>query len=346
MPDKAMSKDLLQIAAINLKRAVPLMLKHKIPTTPTNYALWYAYVGEQNKELNQHLDAVIAQYQTCPPVNGELLYRQYVSDPVELDVRDMRQNIDAMVTELSSQLRDTNQDAEVFQRKIDNNFNKLSQIEEQGFSLEQVLAMVRNLVKESDSIRSSTEYFTGQLQKAQQEIDALRVRLQETEKDVLFDALTGSLNRRAFDEDLSALITSAPNGLCLMLLDIDHFKAFNDNYGHQLGDQVLKAVAKRVQEACRDGVKLYRFGGEEFAVIVPASQLRVARQLAEAMRRGLEKLSLKDRRQGARIDNITASFGVCQWQATMTAHDMIEQADKLLYEAKRLGRNRVMPLAG
>ena len=274
------------------------------------------------------------------------MYREYIADPVELDVRDMRQNLDAMVTELSQSLKDTNIDATVFQQRIDNNFQKLSEIENEGFSLEQVLGLVRTLVKESDNIRSSTEYFTGQLQKAQQEINALKTRLLETEKDVLFDALTGVLNRRAFNEDIDGLINCAPNGTCLILLDIDHFKAFNDNYGHQLGDQVLKAVAKRAQEACRDGVKFYRFGGEEFAILVPKSQLRVARQLAESIRRGVEKLSLKDRRQGAKIDNITASFGVCQWQEKMSVSQLIEGADKLLYEAKRLGRNRVLPIAG
>ncbi|WP_198783188.1 GGDEF domain-containing protein [Shewanella putrefaciens] len=340
-----MSRELLQTAALNLKKAVPLMLKHKIPTTPINYALWYTYVGEQNPALNQQLDTVIAHYNTCPPVSSELLYRQYVADPLELDVREMRQSIEAMVTELSQSLKDTNLDANEFQSRIDSNFAKLNRIEEESFSVEQVLELVRNLVKESDNIRTSTAFFTGQLQKAQTEIDALKLKLEQTEKDVLYDALTGCLNRRAFDTDFSGMLTQAPEGTCVILADIDHFKSFNDNYGHQLGDQVLRAVAKRLQEACRDGIKLYRFGGEEFAIIVPKSQLRIARQLAEAMRRGLEKLSLKDRRKDERIDNITASFGVAQWQDKQTGIQLIEKADKLLYEAKRLGRNRVMPIS-
>ncbi|WP_300482022.1 GGDEF domain-containing protein [Shewanella sp.] len=340
-----MSLELLQAAALNLKKAVPLMLKHKIPTTPVNYALWYTYVGEQNPELNQRLDTVIAQYNTCPPVSSELLYRQYVADPVELDVREMRQNLDAMVTELSQSLKDTNLDANEFQSRIVSNFEKLNRIEDEGFSVEQVLDLVRSLVKESDNIRSSTEFFTGQLQKAQTEIDALKKKLEQTEKDVLYDALTGCFNRRAFDSDFAGMLAQAPLGTCLILADIDHFKVFNDTYGHQLGDQVLRAVAKRLQESCRDGAKLYRFGGEEFVIIVPKSQLRIARQLAEAMRRGLEKLSLKDRRKDERINNISASFGVAQWQEKQTGMQLIEAADKLLYDAKRLGRNRVLPIS-
>lgn len=264
-----MSRDLLQTAALNLKKAVPLMLKHQIPTTPINYALWYTYVGEQNPALNAQLDTVIAHYNTCPPVSSELLFRQYVADPVELDVRDMRLNLEAMSTELSQSIRDTNLDATEFQTCINDNFAKLNGIEEGALSVEQVLDLVRNLVKESENIRSSTEYFTTQLQKAQTEIDALKQKLEKTEKDVLYDALTGCLNRRAFDADIAGMLAQAPEGTCLILVDIDHFKAFNDNYGHQLGDQVLKAVAKRLQEACRDGSKLYRFGGEEFAILVP-----------------------------------------------------------------------------
>ncbi|MBT1445874.1 GGDEF domain-containing protein [Shewanella sp. JM162201] len=344
-PDEG-AKALLQTAASRLKKAVPLMLKHQIPTTPTNYALWYAYVGEQQPELNKAMDDTLSRYQTCPPVNGELLYREFVADPVELDVRDMRQNLEAMAAELANQLQDTNLDAAVFQQKIDANFNRLERIESEGVSLEQVLDLVRSLVKESDTIRQSTSYFTGQLSKAQQEISALKERLAASERDVLFDALTGCFNRRAFDADLQGILAQAPEGTCLILADVDHFKAFNDNYGHQLGDQVLKLVAKRMTDACRDGIKCYRYGGEEFALLVPKSNLRVARQLAEALRRGIEKLTLKDRRRDAKIDTIRASFGVAQWQPKTSAIELIEAADKLLYEAKRLGRNRVMPIQG
>ncbi|QIR14810.1 GGDEF domain-containing protein [Shewanella aestuarii] len=340
-----MSNSLLKIAAANLKKAVPLMLKYQIPTTPTNYALWYAYVGEQNPQLNAELDQAIKQNQTYSPVTSELLFRKHVADPAELNVREMRKNLDAMVCELSQSLKDTNNDTETFQTQIDNSFSQLEKLEHQGFSLEQVIALVRNIVKESANIRSSTENFSQQLQKAQSEINTLKKRLADSEKDVLYDALTNILNRRAFDEDINAQIDNSPNGCCLILIDIDHFKNFNDTFGHQLGDLVLKIVAKRVQEACRDGIKLYRFGGEEFAIIIPNSRLSIARQLAEGIRRAIEKLSVKDRRSDKVIDSITASFGVAQWKENQDVGQFIEATDRLLYEAKRLGRNRVMPIA-
>ncbi|MCL1048873.1 GGDEF domain-containing protein [Shewanella abyssi] len=340
-----MSNELLREAAAKLKKAIPLMLKHQIPTTPINYALWYAYVGQSSPELNRQLDELLSQYSTCPPSQSERLYQAYLSDPIELGVIEMRQNLDAMVTDLSQSLKDTNVDANQFQTKIDSNFDKLNKIENEGFSIEEVLSLVKNLASDAYDIKNSTQHFTEQLAHAQSEINQLKIQLKKSEHDMHFDALTSALNRRAFNKDIKGLIEQTPEGLCLVIADIDHFKAFNDTYGHQLGDQVLKAVARRLNEGCHDGIKLYRFGGEEFALLVPKSQLGRVRQLAESMRRSLEKLILKDKRKDQRVDNVRASFGVAQYQEKDTDATLIERADKQLYEAKRLGRNRVMPMS-
>ncbi|MCL1094779.1 GGDEF domain-containing protein [Shewanella kaireitica] len=339
-----MSNELLREAAAKLKKAVPLMLKHQIPTTPTNYALWYAYVGQSSPELNRQLDEVVNQYSTCPPSQGERLYQTYLSDPIELDVIELRQNLDAMVTDLSQSVKDTNVDANQFQSKINNNVERLNKIENEGFSIDEVLSLVKNLVSDAADIKNSTLHFTEQLAHAQSEINQLKIQLKKSEHDMHFDALTGALNRRAFNKDIKGLVEQNPQGLCLIITDIDHFKLFNDTYGHQLGDQVLKAVSRRLGESCHEGSKLYRFGGEEFALLVPKSQLGRARQLAESMRRSLEKLVLKDKRKDQRVDNVRASFGVAQYQDKDSDSTLIERADKQLYEAKRLGRNRVMPI--
>ncbi|MCF1429024.1 MAG: diguanylate cyclase [Shewanella sp.] len=339
-----MQDDLIKVAAANLKKTLPLMLKHQIPTTPTNYAVWYTYVGGQSPELNQTMDRLLQRYQTCPPAQSELLYREFVSDPLELNVRQLRQNLEAMVIELSQSVKDTNRDADLFQQQIKTNFSKLSRLEQESLSLEQVMDLMRNFINESDKIQTSTAYFIDQLQKAENEIHHLREKLEKSEKNSLYDSLTGTLNRRAFDMDIEGLLTQSPEGCCIILLDIDHFKAFNDTFGHLLGDQVLKSVAQRLNDFCQNRAKLYRFGGEEFVILVPASEIKRARHLAESLRRGIEKLSIRDRRKGGTVDSITASFGVAQWQTGMSALKLIELADSLLCEAKRLGRNRVMPI--
>ncbi|MFQ6371144.1 GGDEF domain-containing protein [Shewanella sp. YIC-542] len=341
-----MTPSLLQQATVHLKRALPLLFKYRIPPTPTNYALWYTYVSEQNEQLNAQLEEALAHYHTCPPSIAALLYQQHIQEPGQLDVLQLRQNMEAMADELSLSLKDTRTGAAEFRHKLEGHLNNLSLLKQPNLSLEQMLAMVKMLVQNSEEIIDSTQYFSQQLNKAQLEIESLRQRLSSAERDVMYDALTGCLNRRAFNLDIAALLQSAPSGCCLILADIDHFKDVNDTYGHVLGDQVLKAVAKRMQAHCRDGSKLYRFGGEEFAVLVPDSQQPIARQLADAMRRSLEKISVRDRQQNLNVGNISASFGVCEWHPHEPPASLIERTDKRLYEAKRLGRNRVIPING
>jgi diguanylate cyclase len=128
------------------------------------------------------------------------------------------------------------------------------------------------------------------------------------------------------------------------LIDIDHFKKINDNYGHQMGDLVLKAVAKKLQSCCRENAQIFRYGGEEFAVIMPNFDFKRARQMADVMRRSIEKIAVKDRRSGESLGDISVSAGVAQMEPQENQDTWLQRADEYLYEAKRLGRNRVMPM--
>ncbi|WP_235689240.1 GGDEF domain-containing protein, partial [Aeromonas veronii] len=210
-------------------------------------------------------------------------------------------------------------------------------------SLEDTMGILRELVRESRDVRMSTMHFRNQLSNAEKEIKELRAALNETRKLANEDALTNLLNRRAFDLELEGLIRSQ-HPFSLILADIDRFKNFNDEYGHLLGDQVLRAFSKRLRDACKEGVTAYRLGGEEFAMLVPHRSLALARQMAESMRRAIERMSILDRKSGRRIDHITASFGVGEFNGQESADCLVERTDKLLYKAKELGRNRVMPL--
>jgi diguanylate cyclase len=218
----------------------------------------------------------------------------------------------------------------------------LAKVEKEGLSLEEVMALVRSLVKDTQNIRRSTISFNAALADAQNEIEALRGQLEKSQHDALYDALTGLCNRRYFDEEL-ATQSLKPN-LCLMLVDLDHFKKINDNYGHVMGDLVLKATAKKLQATCRDGAQAFRFGGEEFAIILPNSNFSKARSMAESMRKAIEKIGVKDKRTGEMMGDIAVSIGVAKFTEGMNPLALIEKADKQLYEAKRLGRNRVMPM--
>ena len=159
------------------------------------------------------------------------------------------------------------------------------------------------------------------------------------------DGLTGLANRRCFDETLDAeLRRLARSGgqLALIMLDVDHFKAFNDRYGHVEGDGCLRAVAGVLAREVRRAPDLAaRYGGEEFVCVLPGSDLAAAQALAETLRQGIASLAIAHERSSA-APHVTASFGVAGASAAAPLPaTLIEAADGALYRAKQAGRNRV-----
>ena len=173
---------------------------------------------------------------------------------------------------------------------------------------------------------------------------ALRTQhlLQMLSQRAQLDGLTGLWNRRHLDERLAEFIASATRHgreLSLIIGDIDHFKALNDTYGHPFGDQVLVQFARLLVSESRESDVACRYGGEEFAVMLPDTGIDDARVVAERYRKSLE-LRTWPLRQPI---TVTASFGIaCMgWLASRTAERLIEAADRALYAAKRGGRNQV-----
>lgn len=337
MADKNLEKSFA-----TLKQTIPLMLKHKIPAIPTNYALWYTYVANESPELKTAMDYVLDNKMPLSQVKTNEFYRRYLAETEEVSAWELRQSVEAMLIELSQSLNDTRSETTNFKETMDTCVDDLAKVEKEGLSVEEVMVLVRNLVKDTQNIRRSTISFNAALSDAQKEIAVLRGQLEQSQQEALYDALTGLCNRRYFDEELATQSLS-PN-LCLMLVDLDHFKKINDNYGHVMGDLVLKATAKKLQGTCRDGAQAFRFGGEEFAIIVPNTSFAKARGMAESMRKAIEKIGVKDKRTGEILGDIAASIGIAELKEGMNPLALIEAADKQLYEAKRLGRNRVMPM--
>jgi diguanylate cyclase len=326
-----------------LKSTVPLLLKYNISAIPTNYALWYTYVSNDSPKLNQDIDENLQKGHQLSVAKTKELYRNYVSEKEEVDAWQLRQSMEAMLLELSQSMKDTKSDTSQFKTVMDNSLDNLAKVEKEGLSVGEVIKLVRNMVKESQAIRNSTISFSGALLRAEKEIELLKAKLQESQHDALYDALTGLCNRRYFDSELESKLDI--DVLSLMLIDIDHFKILNDTYGHQMGDLVLKSVAKKLQSACRDDAQVFRYGGEEFVVLMPGANLQKARHVADVLRRSIEKISVKDRRTDTVLGDVTVSVGVAQKMKGEHPKDFIDRADKFLYQAKNLGRNRVMPIS-
>jgi len=339
-----MSKDNFTEASAYLKQALPLMIKYQIPTTPTNYAVWYTYVAQRNPGLSQAIDDSIRQQGHCSAHTSERLYQQHVADESSQSLEQTKLSLEAMLLELGATMADTLSDTGQFQQVLENSFAKLSRFESEGLSIEETTGLVRELIQGSRDISQSTRLFSSQLAEANTEIAELKQSLAKSRELAYQDALTGLLNRRAFDEALRGYLANE-SPFSLVLMDIDHFKRLNDQYGHLFGDQVLKALSRRLSEACKEGEAAYRIGGEELCLLLPKRNLTVARQFAEALRRAIERLSIMDKRSGERVSRITASFGVTEYRPGDDYETLMRRVDDQLYKAKALGRNRVMPMS-
>jgi diguanylate cyclase (GGDEF)-like protein len=166
-------------------------------------------------------------------------------------------------------------------------------------------------------------------------------RTQKLKDAALLDPLTGIHNRRGFEQYAEALQSrprGAPTMQAVIMADIDHFKRVNDTFGHDAGDDVLKAVASALQGTARDGDILARFGGEEFVLLLPDATATTAMLIAERLRSKVEALRIEIAGQELRV---TASFGVAQQVAGEAQSVVLARADAALYRAKHEGRNRV-----
>lgn len=174
-----------------------------------------------------------------------------------------------------------------------------------------------------------------ELEYQKSELERLNSILQEL---ATIDGLTGLKNHRTFQDSLKSELLRAlryESPLSLALLDVDHFKKFNDDFGHQAGDAVLKAVAKTLEQSVRTTDLVARYGGEEFVVLMPETGPEEAVGLCERLRRAIEALDLG-------FTNVTASFGISTASSGSTRSSLIQEADAAMYASKRAGRNRVL----
>jgi diguanylate cyclase len=324
-------------AAALLKQAVPLMVRHNIPPNPVHYALWYTYSKGADPELNRHLDRVVRDFDSFPPESATKLFREYI---IRDELEDARVGQQQAINLVDGMERDVS-------RSVKGSLNYQNCL---GHCLEMLDAPVeKSLPNILNELQQSTQLmqdqqalFLFQLRAAQNEIKTLREKLEQTSLAATLDGLTQLLNRNTFNRVLEQALSNAPKKVALVMLDIDHFKQFNDEYGHPLGDRVLEHVGQVLRNSLPPEAVAARYGGEEFCVILQeCADLDSARKFAEQLRLKIQSLRIKARGTDTVLDMISASFGVAVSKSGDTLESLLTRADDALYLAKRNGRNRV-----
>ncbi len=210
---------------------------------------------------------------------------------------------------------------------------------------ENVRNVVKDIISATMTLKESGEHINQKFEESKKEIIFLRKNLQQVTIEAQRDFLTGVFNRKTFEkmfDEHMMLVKEKKTELCLIMLDIDHFKHFNDKFGHLLGDEVLKTVARTLTDTLKGRDVVARFGGEEFVVILPETPIEGALKVADMIRSAIASRELKRRDTGENFGSITVSMGVSRYRPESdTLPTLIKRADDALYESKHNGRNRV-----
>ncbi|MDO6563506.1 GGDEF domain-containing protein [Amphritea sp. 1_MG-2023] len=320
-----------------LRQVIPLIVKHVIPPTPLNYALWYAYVSESIPNLNQRMDDVLETYGTCPHRISEQLFSDFLIKD-ETDNNDVLQRaLLSVMGDIESSATDTVQDTEAYHEILQESLALLKT----GHDTHSLEGIIQTLSANTQSISASTRQFQAKIDAAQAEINHLKQQLNNSRQEAMIDPLTGLFNRRLFDIEINQFTARDAAEVVLIMVDIDFFKHFNDTYGHQMGDKVLQCVAKLIKQECAEPRVPVRFGGEEFSILLPDMSVIDACALAERIRQRIAAIRIKQKKSGTVISSITASFGVASLIRDEAAESLIARADAALYKAKTAGRNNV-----
>lgn len=326
-------------AAEFLRLSLAEMAKFRVPPTPVNYSLFYERVAGRHDALREQIDTMFEGDASPDQAALNRLYRDLLIQDENL-LQHLRTDLCDLVTSMSAEITDAG-----------GHFSHYGDVL-RGFvemlggevTPETLRSMVNNVIDETGTVEKSRHVLEDRLSEVLDEVDELKKNLVRIREEAMTDALTEIPNRKALDERLAqALGVARAEGtpLCFALLDIDHFKSFNDTHGHLIGDKVLRFVATSFRNCLKGKDFPARFGGEEFAVILPGTPLSGAEAVADEIRLAISSENLKDGRTGQKLGRITISAGVAQLRGGESAGDLIRRADEALYRAKNRGRNRV-----
>ena len=309
---------------------------------PRNFEIWYVYATGYNAPLNKIINETLARNGKLTEADLEQIYDTYLSQSKTTERIDkvggrVIGEIDSVMSLISHAL--------AVSAGYDDRLSGAAQRLSDAVTRDQVKAIVESLMNSTGEMRESNKALQERLSLSKTEISNLQQSLEAIRAESLTDPLTGLGNRKHFDRSIeTAVQTALANGepLSLLMFDIDHFKSFNDSYGHLTGDQVLRLVGMSLKQTIKGQDITARYGGEEFAVVLPNTALRQALTVADHIRRAVMAKELKKKSTGEILGRVTISVGVSMLKPGDDTDSLIERADACLYAAKRNGRNRVI----
>jgi diguanylate cyclase len=329
-------------AAEYMRLALPLMKKHGLALTPTNYTIWFEYVSGNNFALREAIDKHLNE--SDEPLTDkhcrELYERFFDPNKNASALAEMRQDIRRILTDILGQMTNGLNSS----TSAGDNLSRILDDLNEDMTQQQLHQVIQSVVIETRSIAAANQSMTSQLSSIVAEVKDLRKGLDDARADAKTDTLTQIANRRGFDEAMTKVINESEaigSQFCLVMADVDSFKALNDEHGHFVGDQVLRVIARSLKNLVKGHDIVARYGGEEFAIIFRNTTIQNAVKITNKIREDIasKRIQRKDTQQS--LGQITVSFGVADYVSSESVESILQRADRALYMSKRNGRNRV-----
>ena len=312
---------------------------------PECYEVWYEHKRNRSRPLSRKIEILSGRNDGISTESLKKLHHQFFrAHDVQKRLGEFLDSVNLRADDLMDITGDFLASNESFSNDLTDCENQLKDGEN---GREDAKAVITTLLQGIAETKQRNKQLEDRLTDAQSEIGKLQDIAKEFEIQSFTDALTGLSNRRYFDLCLLEEIEQQGRNklpLSLIICDIDHFKKFNDKWGHDVGDQVLRLVAHVLSENTKGQDLVCRFGGEEFIILLPETTQEDAVILADKIRLAVSKRRLKSKKSQSDLGNVHMSFGVSLYKDHMTSEDFIKRADDGLYRAKDEGRNRVVCL--
>ncbi|GAB4361059.1 MAG: GGDEF domain-containing protein [Oricola sp.] len=320
--------------------ALQLAETYNTPPVPTTFAVWYAFAAGRPETLQREIRKLIDTGGTVSSYEVEQLYHSHLSMTEE-----QRREQEIAGYRLDHEL---NKAVGLVQRHMEANDRLAGSIRKSASMMSRdatpahLFDAVDEILAANSRMRVESARLGHSLEQIRKEVRNLAASLEQARRNEFRDSLTNIANRRYFDRALPRQLREAHTNrwpICLAFADLDHFKSINDKYGHLVGDDVLRYFAALLQKNVKVRDIVARFGGEEFAILLPLTKLADAKTLIERIKTELDQANLVVSKDRHSIGKVTSSFGIVQARPGEEADDFIKRADEKLYEAKNAGRN-------
>lgn len=325
------------------EHAIAKIKTNELAAFPPNYEIWFAYAAGFNPALNKRINEILRAGEHVSQDQLEAIREEFFgAGSFEERVDAVGGKLSGKVSEIMHLINDAAGQTSGYSDELQDASKHLSLASSDQAKVKEI---VGNLITMTDEVERKNRSMSEKLLDSEKEIASLKEALESVRYEAMTDQLTGIGNRKRFDRAMDeAMLTADASGVpfSLLVCDIDHFKKFNDTHGHQTGDQVLRLVGSTIKGSVSAKSIACRYGGEEFCVIVPATHLKQATEIASTIRQAVMGKELVKRSTGETLGRVTISIGVAELRNGDTVQTLIERADQCLYAAKHAGRNRVI----